>query len=97
MPLSPLDHASLSRHLGETATLTDDQGHVATLTLATVETSAMHGDQWESFSLLLTSEQPIAMPQGIYRIAHPQLGEHDLFVSPKSLTDFEVVVNRRRE
>ncbi|MDZ4349363.1 MAG: hypothetical protein U1A22_07505 [Xanthomonadaceae bacterium] len=97
MSPSPLDHAALSRHLGESVTLTDDQGNAATLALSTLETSAMHGDQWESFALVLTSEQPISMPQGIYRICHGQLGEHDLFVSPKSYTAFEVVINRRRD
>lgn len=69
MSPSPLDHAALSRHLGESVTLTDDQGNAATLALSTLETSAMHGDQRESFALVLTGEQPIAMPQGVCGIA----------------------------
>ncbi len=89
-------HDSLAARLGQRITLSDDQGNSVSLSLDRLACSSMHGPEWESFALIMVSDEPIAMTQGVYRIAHPELGEHDLFVSPKSYSEFEIVINRRR-
>ncbi len=96
MNQAAFDLATLQARLGETVVLRDGAGHDLTLTLAEAEPSRLDGPEWEAFRVLLTSQAPLPLPQGSYRLVHPAFAEQELFVSPKSHTEFEIVVVRRR-
>lgn len=66
------------------------------LTLTEVARSPLDGAEWEAFALYLESDPARPLPQGTYRLAHPVIGEQDLFLSPKSPVQYEISISRRR-
>lgn len=67
------------------------------LTLVEVVRSPLDGAEWEAFALYLEGDPTRRLAQGVYRFAHPVVGELDLFLSPKSAVEYEISVSRRRE
>ncbi|MCC5809398.1 MAG: hypothetical protein JJU06_03410 [Ectothiorhodospiraceae bacterium] len=55
------------------------------------------GQGGEPFSLLFRADMKQALPQGIVRISHPRLGDHDVFLVPvgqgQDSIDYEAVFN----
>ncbi len=47
----------------------------------------------EPFALTFRGPPQLGLPQGIYKLSHPQLGEMEIFIVPISPTDFEAVFN----
>src|SRR5271156_1264447 len=53
-------------------------GYELELTEVTDQSNA----QLEQFSLIFTGPASPVLPQSLYRLAHPQMGEHELFLVP---------------
>ncbi|WP_404392372.1 DUF6916 family protein [Pseudoalteromonas phenolica] len=86
----------LTELLGQTVDITDSVGSGVTLTVSEVVESSMNGDEWEAFSVYLTGEESFHISQGTYKVAHSAFGERDLFISPKSPVEYEIIINRKR-
>lgn len=86
---------TLLANLGDRIQLLNTSPSIS-LTMTDVTCSPIDGDEWEAFVLTLEGDAERPLSQGTYRVAHPALGELDLFMSPKSPTIYEVAVSRRR-
>ena len=81
----------------ETVTISDDAGNTTNITVKEVTKSRLDGPDWEAFSVAYTNNSEIRIPEGTYQFTHPSFGSVDLFLSPKSWTESETVVIRKRE
>ncbi len=56
------------------------------------------GPQVENFSLRFTGDAAVALPEGVYRLSNPQLGEVELFVVASPVANgtigYSAVINR---
>ena len=62
-----------------------DLPHVIELTLVDVESRPSEADEeagMERFSVFFTSSPEFLLQQTVYRLAHPQMGEFELFLVP---------------
>jgi hypothetical protein len=66
------------------------------LKLTEVVRSPLDGAVWEAFALYFDGDPARPLSQGTYRLAHPAIGEQDLFLSPKSPVQYEISISRRR-
>lgn len=87
---------NLTRILGKEIMVRDDQGNEVPLTVAEVNISSLNGDEWEAFSVIYKGDAGFHIPQGTFTFCHSVFGEIDLFVSPKSETEYETVISRKR-
>lgn len=86
----------LSTIQGETVTIKDSSGNTADLTISEINQSRMNGPDWEAFSVIYTGKEDLRIPEGTYLFHHPSFGELELFLSPKSPTQYETMVTRKR-
>lgn len=87
---------SLSGLVGDKVQLQDGQGNVAELSIFEVIKGRLDGEEWEAFSVIYQGERGMSIPQGTYQFSHEKFGEHQLFLSPNSETEYETVVTRKR-
>jgi hypothetical protein len=87
---------NLTRILDQEIMVRDDQGNEVPLTVAEVNTSSLNGEEWEAFSVIYKGDAGFHIPQGTFTFCHSAFGEIALFVSPKSETEYETVVSRKR-
>jgi len=90
------NYENLCQIMGEKVSLKDDQGNGAELTIAEVNKGQLDGDDWEAFSVIFQGEKNVSIPQGTYVFFNENFGEKSLFISPKSETEYETVVTRKR-
>lgn len=77
--------------------LRDKQGNEAELVIAEVYRGKMDGDEWEAFSVIYSGKAGFFIPQGTYVFIHEKFGEKELFLTPKSETEYETVITRKKE
>lgn len=82
---------------GKTITLSGDgledsvQAKVSEITQNT-----SNGDEWECFSVILDlGETPPELDQGVYAFDSDEYKNENIFVSPNSFTECEIVVSRK--
>ncbi|MBE3652709.1 DUF6916 family protein [Vibrio navarrensis] len=86
---------TLSTLLGQTLRTRVDDTEVE-LEILDVARTATHGDKWDAFALYLKHQNDDVMfNQGIYEFSHPELGTAQLFVSPNSHEELEIIFSRR--
>jgi len=90
------NYNNLSQILGEKVCLKDGQENKVELTITEVNKGQLDGDDWEAFSVIFRGEKNIPIPQGTYVFFNEKFGEKSLFISPKSETEYETVVTRKR-
>lgn len=90
------NYENLCQYMGEKVYLKDDQGKEVELTIAEVNKGQLDGDEWEAFSVIFQGEKSFFVPQGTYLFCNESFGEKSLFLSPKSETEYETVVTRKR-
>jgi len=90
------NYENLCQITGEKVCLKDDQGNGVELTIAEVNKGQLDGDDWEAFSVIFQGEKSFSIPQGTYVFFNENFGEKSLFLSPKSETEYETVVTRKR-
>ena len=73
-----------------------DGSGTAELIITEVESCSLNGDEWESFCVCLQGEDNCHLPQGTYQVSHAIFGTQDIFLSPKSPTDYEIIINRKK-
>ncbi|WP_272166360.1 DUF6916 family protein [Vibrio diabolicus] len=88
---------NLSKLIGEQVLVSDEQCNELSLTLAEVTPGKIQNDMWESFSTIYKGDESVQIPQGTFTFSHPEFGDVKLFVSPKSPTDYEVIVTRKNQ
>lgn len=86
----------LSEIVDQQVKLQIPQGPEVELTVTKVGACALDGDEWESFYVYMQGDTSYHLPQGTYQITHKAFGTQDLFLSPKSPTEYEIIVNRQR-
>ncbi len=86
----------LNELIGQKVKITDPQGNEAELTIQEVVSKQASGQEGEAFSVYLRGDESFHAPQGIYQLSHQAFAQLDLFLSPKSTTEYEIVVNRKR-
>ncbi|WP_020408655.1 DUF6916 family protein [Hahella ganghwensis] len=86
----------LSEIVDQKVKLQIPEGSDVELTVSKVGACALDGDEWESFYVYLKGDESFHLPQGTYPITHEAFGTQDLFLSPKSPTEYEIIVNRKR-
>lgn len=79
--LDQLDLASFQPHCNESFNCTDEHGASVSLRLASAEDMGSTPRQ-EQFSLIFEGPEAPALQQGLYQLAHPQLGRFLLFLVP---------------
>ena len=87
-------------HLKETFTLQGEGGVTATLTLTEAK-SRIDDEVQCCFSLIFIAKEGEVLPQHLYRLSHPALGEFDLFLVPiqkrKTGVVYQAVFNLLKE
>ncbi len=83
--------------LNQSLTLIDPEGTQVALEIVEVASTTLNGDDWDSFYVTLRGTDTFHVPQGSYTFAHEKIGEIDMFMSPNSQTEYEIVVTRKRE
>ena len=83
--------------VNESLTLTDPEGTQVELKVVEVESTILNGDEWDSFNVTLEGTEAFHVPQGTYTFSHEKFGEIDMFMSPNSQTEYEIVVSRKRD
>lgn len=83
--------------VNENLILIDPEGTQVELKVVEVESTILNGDEWDSFHVILEGTEAFHVPQGTYKFAHEKLGEIDMFMSPNSQTEYEIVVSRKRD
>ena len=84
--------------VGDTVKITNEEtGIEITTTIDQVVEAPMNGDEWEAFSAIMHAkpESP-GLSQGTYKISCDKLGEGNMFISPNSPTEYEIVVTRKK-
>ncbi|WP_141229454.1 DUF6916 family protein [Cellvibrio mixtus] len=90
------NYDSLQALAGQPITVMDDAGQQLTLKIDRVEKSRYDSVVWEVFSAYFMGDSQFRIPQGSYRLSHPDLGTETFFISPKSAVEYELVINRKR-
>lgn len=81
--LAELTHVHFESHLGSIFELELNDTERLPLRLVEVQTTAQASlGMRRSFSLIFRSDLPGYLPQGIYRLDHPDLGALGLFIVP---------------
>lgn len=98
--LDPLDLASFRPHCDEAFECTDEHGIALTLRLASAEDLGSTPRQ-EQFSLIFHGPEAPALEQGLYQLAHPQLGRFLLFLVPlqpgRAARPYQAIFNRLKD
>ena len=81
---------------GESVTVRDTNGAEVELTVTETKKSTIDGTLWEGFSVLYQGNSRFHIPQGTYTFSHAVFGELELFLSPKSQTEYETVITRKK-
>ncbi|MFO6424107.1 DUF6916 family protein [Motilimonas sp. KMU-193] len=84
-----------TRLLGEPIAVRDGAGTSATVNVR--EVRANDAGSVQSFTVMLDGLEGEHIPQGTYIFSHSELGEHPLFVSPKSELEYELIFSRVSE
>lgn len=67
------------------------------LKITEVKRAIQHGDQYDAFVVELKGSEDIHLPQDNYLFKHPSFGERQLFLSPFSVNEYEIIVSRAVE
>lgn len=79
---------------GELLLVEDTQGNSLSVTVRGVRKGSAHSGDYESFTTHLVDNEPQRIPQGSYNFSHSRIGQHFLFCTATSATDYEIVINR---
>lgn len=90
------NYQTLAAIQGQAVTIKDGAGNTAALVVTEIKKSALDGTDWEAFSVLYSAPPSLRIPDGSYLIGHPCFGELELYLSPKSATEYESVITRKR-
>jgi len=90
------EYEKLIHKVGHSVTLIDGQARKVSLTITKVDRSKMTSSKWDSFSVFFSGQENFHVPQGTYRLSDSELGEEDFFLSPKSVNEYELVINRQK-
>lgn len=90
------NYQQLSQLIGDAVQVSDQQGNKVTLKIAEVNQGRLDSSEWEAFSVIYRSDQPMNISQGTYRFFHQAFDEIDLFLSPNSAVEFETIITRSR-
>ena len=82
MELSELTHEAWARLVGDLFTVRLDDGSVLTLELSSAERAAGENRADGAYSVVFTGPLDVALPQRTWPVAHPEIGEHDIFLVP---------------
>ncbi|MFC3031615.1 DUF6916 family protein [Pseudoalteromonas fenneropenaei] len=86
---------TLSTLLGQTLQTKVD-GIDIEVEISDVARTATHGEKWDAFALYLKHQNDdVVFNQGTYEFSHPDLGTTQLFVSPNSHEELEIIFSRR--
>lgn len=82
---------------GKTVTLSGDTlDESVQAKVAEVIQNTSNGDEWECFSVILDlGEAPPEFNQGVYAFDSDEYKNENVFVSPNSFTECEIVVSRK--
>lgn len=86
----------LSKIIGEPVQVSDKLGNKVELKITEVNKGSLDGDEWESFSVIYTSNENLSIPQGTYDFYHQAFDTKVLFLSPNSAFEYETVINRSK-
>ncbi len=95
--MSRFNQDQLSQLVGQPVSLKTAEGEEVSLTVKGAGECPLNGEEWESFYVDLQSDGSFVLAQGTYTISHDTFGSLDLFISPKSETNYEIIVNRKRK
>ena len=89
---------TLQKMVGDSIKISDENSGIEIETrIAAVEPGPMNGDEWESFSATMDcADGSLCLSQGTYKISNDKLGEGDMFISPNSPTQYEIIVSRKK-
>jgi|GEM_PF-605854 len=87
---------TLSKLIDDQISVRDKQGNKVLLTLIEVSQHTLNDDDWESFSVLYLGDNNFRIPQGTYTFEHSGFGKKEIFLTPKSETEYETVITRKR-
>ena len=89
---------ALQNMIGDSIKISDENSGIEIETvISAVEPGPMNGNEWESFSATMTSSEGLpCLSQGTYKINNDKLGEGDMFISPNSPTQYEIIVSRKK-
>jgi hypothetical protein len=91
------NYTNLSQSIGEDMIIRDDAGNEVALVIAEVNKGTLDSEEWDAFSVIYNAKASVSIPQGTYTFCHEKIGEVSLFTTPKSATEYETVVTRKRK
>ena len=86
-----------SQIIGDKVRLTDGEGHSQDLILTSVTPSKVNNKGWQSHVVSFQGSSEFHFTQGNYQIAHKNFNIEHLFISPKSLIDYEAVITSSKK
>lgn len=92
--LDKFNYEQLIKIKGQTLHVSDPQGNKLSVTISDVQSGAAHSADYQSFSTQFTDNHPNRIPQGSYTFSHKNIGEHYLFCTALSPTEYEIIINR---
>lgn len=90
-------YSNLSPLVGQSISIIDEGDKSSELTIASIDTGHAHGDKCEDFSLILNGSADAQFEQGTYSFKHDNFGVVPLFMSPNSATEYEIIINCKKE
>ncbi|GLX80155.1 hypothetical protein tinsulaeT_34950 [Thalassotalea insulae] len=91
--MQALNCQSFINLIGENIQLTDDKGNSAELEITAVKPSKHSNEGWCSHAICFKGSPEFHFTQGSYSLTHPDLTLNSLFISPKSLIDYEAIIS----
>lgn len=94
--MTELSYDTATALLGSQVAITDPASNLKLLAEVTeVNPQALHGDVWESFSIILAHDGEMSLGQSTYEIEHQSFGSQQLFVTPNSEQEAEIIITRK--
>lgn len=93
-PNAKFNAEKLKPLVGKTFKITDASGKSSEMELAELNEDIVKGIECESFAAVFKGEESQVCEQGLYHVAHDDVGSFQLMISPNSTTECEVVVSR---
>ena len=87
---------NLEKTICQQVTLKDAHSDSIPLTLQSICTNKADNHEWESFTAYYSNNNNVRIPAGCYTFLHAAFGESTLFITPKSPTEYETVVTRKK-
>jgi hypothetical protein len=88
---------TLNLLLNQQIQLKDGNDHLVQLHVDKVSLPRFPSEEYEAFSVDLSSAAEVHCPSGNYLFSHPSFGEVQLFMSPYAADKYQIVVSRKKK